>query len=132
MAAVAPTPDEGTIMAKHRTPDVDLGELVDRAAAINAQISDLTEQLDAIKSLLRNVLAPGDTLLGSHVVTISPNYRFDPKRAYDVIEADYPTRLADVLTTSVDRVKAKSILPPEVYEKCQAEFSPRVTIKEID
>jgi hypothetical protein len=99
-------------------------------AAIQAQIKALTEAEKSVKTHIADLLAGqvGDIIAeGRTVFTVAYSRRFDPELAHRILIGT-PDLLAACSTTVVDASKAKAVLPPAVYELCQAQ-SEKPTIK---
>lgn len=101
-------------------------ETVAQLAAITEQIKELTEEADKLKGFLRGDLEPGAyTVDGRPALSITPTRRFDPTLAVTVV----PNELLRLITVeTIDGKRAKQILPPALYERCQKE-SPTATVK---
>lgn len=95
-------------------------DVVNRLAAVNADIAQLTEQANDLKGRLRQLLRePGTyTAEGAKVVTLTPNRRFDPRLAFELLPDDL-LRLCTV--TKIDPAAAKKVLPPAIYEQFMVE-----------
>lgn len=93
---------------------------------LQARISQLTEQLDALKGRLRADLGPGDRVAGDYRITITPQRRFSATEAERILD---PTLLELCTITAVAAVAAKQVLPPAVYARCMVEHGvPKITV----
>lgn len=95
-------------------------DVVNRLAAVNADIAQLTEAANDLKGRLRQLLPePGTyTAEGAKVVTLAPNRRFDPVQA----QRGLPGPLLDAIrVTKIDAATAKQVLPPALYELCMVD-----------
>lgn len=95
--------------------DDELTALTRRYLDLAARRDDLDLELGAIKAKIRDNITPGDTLTTTDgiKVTVTANRRFNPAKAAEIIPADLLTLCQ---TTVVDAKKAKSVLPPALYE----------------
>jgi hypothetical protein len=116
------------------THKIDLGELATQAMAIQEEINERTERLESIKSLMRNVLPPGETDMGDVSVTVAPNYRFDTEVAGELINSMGDNELAlKVMETVVSSKLAKQHLSPDMYQKCQRQYpNNKISFKRTD
>lgn len=97
-------------------------DLKDRAATIDDRIKQIVTQL-------RDDLGTGQHPAGDHTVTVTPQRRFNPDHAKEVL-ASNPDLLAACTETVVTSSKAKQILAPAMYELCMVEAGdPRVSIR---
>lgn len=104
-----------------------LADAVARLHHIAAGIADLTAEADRLKAALRDQLGAGTyTVAGTPALRISPQRRFDPALAEQVL----PTALLDLcIVRKVDGPTAKRVLPPDVYAQCQSDAGePRVSL----
>lgn len=108
------------------TPD-ELDALTKRYLELDAKRSELAGECERIKLQLRASLDLGTHTAPTGVkVIVSPNRRFDPKLAEQVIPLEL---LSLVQSTGVDSKKAKAELPPKLYEACMKEAGePKVSI----
>lgn len=98
---------------------------VKRYVELDALRADLTLEMEAIKERLRD--GGTQTAPCGIKVTVSPNRRFDANRAASTLPAELLTLCQSVV---VDSAKAKSNLPPAIYEGLMSEVgAPRVSIK---
>lgn len=100
---------------------------VARLAAINAQVAELQQQGQALKSFIRLILGPGTHTAGDMRVSIITRKVFDAGLAASVI----PQELMPLVTVTEQRIDAdlvKKILPDETYSACCKETQPQVRI----
>lgn len=102
-------------MTELLTTDADL---VRRLAELQAQIAELTDIAEGIKTELRT-LPPGDhTVDGRPALRIIPTRRFDPKIGITLV----PEVLREqCYTTDLDPAKVKEFLPPALLDTCMVE-----------
>jgi hypothetical protein len=100
---------------------------VARLAAINAQIAELTQQGNALKSFIRLVLGPGTHAAGEMRVSVITRRVFDPDLAMTVVPQQYRP-LVLVTKQYVDPGLAKKVLPEETYSACCKETQAQVRI----
>lgn len=98
---------------------------VKRYLELDALRADLTVEMEAIKERLRE--GGTQTAPCGVKITVSPNRRFDPAKAAEVV----PEALLPLCQkTIIDSAKAKAALPPAIYEAAMVEVgAPRVTIR---
>lgn len=99
---------------------------VKRYLELDERRKDIEAEQAVIKARIRGLgVGHHDAPCGVGV-NISPNRRFDPKQAEQVLP---PELLALCRATVVDSRKAKSALPPALYDTCMREVGdPRVVI----
>ena len=96
-------------------------DLKERAAVIDDRIKQIVAEL-------RDNLGAGRHTAGDHTVTVTPQRRFNPDRAAEVL-AGSPL-LEACQETVVTSARAKQVLPPAVYETCMVEAGEaRVSIR---
>lgn len=100
--------------------DADTAGVVAQIHRLNAQAEEIDGEIRALKAVLRQRLAAGQagTVNGEKVVTLTPNRRFDPALAAQVVPSDL---LPSISTTSIDSKLAKAVLPPALYEAAMRE-----------
>lgn len=100
--------------------DADTAGVVAQIHRLNAQAEEIDGEVRALKAVLRERLAVGQAgvVNGQKVVTLTPNRRFDPKLAAQVVPSDI---LALISSTSIDSKLAKDTLPPALYSACMRE-----------
>lgn len=97
-------------------------DLKERAAALDDRMKQIVAQL-------RDDLGTGRHTAGEHTVTVTPQRRFNPDHAKEVL-ASNPDLLAACTEQVVTSSKAKQILAPAMYELCMVEAGdPRVSIR---
>ena len=110
----------------------DLTALVAMLAANRARQHQLKADEAELTRLIAAAAPMGSTPAGDHILTLSPNRRFDEDAALDALarmEESVRTRCVTTTTReSVDR-KALEVLAPEVYEAAWRSAAPRVTVK---
>jgi hypothetical protein len=130
------TIEEHTIMAKKTTePVVELTEaeaLLQKAARLDAQIKELTAELEPIKAQLKNEVPAGQTYAsGAYTMKVGMALIFNARAAAalysDVPEAHEPKITADSLKAYLNKKYAKK--PAKVQEKLDAVYSPSVRIE---
>jgi hypothetical protein len=100
-----------------RELDATYHELVARLAHIQARRDELAEEENQIKAKLRENLTEGIYMInGRAVLGISTGRRFDPDLAASILP---PELISLCQVTVIDSRRAKEILPPLVYAKCQ-------------
>lgn len=96
---------------------IKLSDLAKRYLELGAIIDSATEEQEAIKATLRQ-LGLGRFSTGVAPVVISPNRRFDAGLAEKVLGAINPDLIPACSETLITASKAKTVLPPAVYEQC--------------
>lgn len=97
-------------------------DLKERAAALDDRMKQIVAQL-------RDDLGAGRHSAGEHTVTVTPQRRFNPDHARQIL-ASNPELLAACQETVVSSSKAKQVLAPAMYELCMLESGdPRVSIR---
>lgn len=112
-------------MTEQQTAEIETA--VNRLAAINAQIAELTQQGNALKSFIRLALGPGTHTAGAMRVSIITRRVFDPNLAAITI----PQELMPLVTTTrqyIDSELAKKVLPESTYVACCKETQAQVRI----
>jgi len=100
---------------------------VRRYVELEAAKADIQVELETIKERLRQRGEGKHTAPCGVRVTVSPNRRFNPQLAADIVPAEL---IPAIQTTSIDSKKAKAVLPPAMYEQAMAEVGePRVVVK---
>lgn len=104
-------------------------DLVARYAELERRRHSIVEEQDFIKGQLRKEFEVGKHELATGTVTLSPNRRFDPKVAEQVLTQINPALIQACSVTKLDAAAAKKVLPPAVYESCMKESpDPKVVI----
>lgn len=104
-------------------------DLVARYGELERRRQSIVHEQDFIKGQLRKELDLGKHELGTGVVTVSPNRRFDPTLAREVLTRLNPALIDACSTTTLNAAAAKKVLPPAVYEQCMKESAdPKVAI----
>lgn len=100
--------------------DADTAGVVAQIHRLNAQAEEIDGEVRALKAVLRQRLAVGQAgvVNGQKVVTLSPNRRFDPELARQVVPSDL---IPSISSTSIDSKLAKALLPPALYEAAMRE-----------
>lgn len=96
---------------------------------LDARRREIDDEMSAIKARFRNAYEAGyqATTPDGGKVALSPNRKFDPARAAEVLPAEL-VRLCTV--EKIDPATAKKQLPPSAYEACMVEAGePRVTVQ---
>lgn len=106
-----------------------LEHLAQQLAAALANLDDAKKCADALKEQIRQhptvvAAGPDKFAAGDATLVISPNRRFDQKKALPLIPEDV-LPLVTYPETVIDREKLKALLP-EVYESAQTESAYRV------
>lgn len=117
----SPTVQTGDDMTTATSTELDepTRTMVSRLAQIAEIKADLDSEEKALKAELRQRLDLGQwTWNGRPAVSLSPNRRFSPDRAVEVLP---PELLALCTATKVDGATAKKVLPPAMYAACQAD-----------
>lgn len=97
-------------------------DLKERAAALDDRMKQIVAQL-------RDDLGTGRHTAGEHTVTVTPQRRFNPDHARQIL-ASNPELLTACQETVVSSSKAKQVLAPAMYELCMLESGdPRVSIR---
>lgn len=97
-------------------------DLKERAAALDDRMKQIVAQL-------RDDLGAGRHTAGEHTVTVTPQRRFNPDHARQIL-ASNPELLTACQETVVSSSKAKLVLAPTVYSACMVESGdPRVSIR---
>lgn len=106
--------------------DTDTARIVDALADLNARISDLTDQAEALKAELRQ-LPPADYLIdGRPALRIIPTRRFDPARALELVPE--PLR-EECYVRSLDAARVKKYLAPALVDTCMVDSGkPKVVV----
>lgn len=100
---------------------------VARLAAINAQIAELQQQGQALKSFVRLALGPGTHPAGNMRVSIIPRNVFDASIAATVIPDDM-LPFVTVTRQTIDAKLARDVLPEDTYAACCRATEPAVRI----
>lgn len=100
---------------------------VARLAAINAQIAELTQQSNALKSFIRLILGPGTHAAGEMRVSVITRRVFDANLAATAIPQELMP-LVLVTKQFIDSELAKKVLPAETYTACCKETQAQVRI----
>lgn len=126
-APIYPTPSTpGPAMTETTAPpsttelDDELKAAVTRLLTLQQTRTDIEAEEARLKTLIRSRLHVGDrgTVNGQTVLALSPNRRFSPSLAEQVL----PASLLDLCkVTKVDSSTAKKTLPPALYDSCMAE-----------
>ena len=107
--------------------EVERIEMVKRHQELGAIIDAATEEQESIKATFRQ-LGVGRYDVGDIPVTVSPNRRFDAGTAEPVLRAINPALVAACSETTLTAKKAKTVLPPDLYERCM-KVSPEHKVK---
>lgn len=99
-----------------------------RYLELGAQIETYENERAVIKERVRR-LGRGAHPVGDGKITISPNNRFDPKLAEQVLTEINPDLVAACSTTKIDSSLVKKAVGDDIYERCQkAAGDDKVTI----
>lgn len=112
--------DTTTAPAATSELDDELKTAVTRLLTLSQQRQDIEAEEAHLKTLIRSRLTVGQrgTVNGLPVVTLSPNRRFQPALAAQVLP---PSLLELCQASKVDSATAKKVLPPALYEQCMGE-----------
>ncbi|WP_130012164.1 hypothetical protein [Serinicoccus sediminis] len=114
--------------------DLDPQVLADKLAGLRDRYHQLTAardtidgELEEIKAAIRDLVPEGKHPAGDGEVTVTPNRRFDEKKALKLI----PAEVLPVLTYPETRVHKDALrdLLPDVYDAAQVTYTPRVSVK---
>lgn len=112
-------------------PDVladKLAPLAQRYTTLADQKARLDEELEEVKAAIRDIIDTGTVdLPDGHKIAVTPNARFDEKKALGLI----PEQLAALVTYPETRVNKDLLkgLAPDVYAQAQTVYTPRVSVK---
>ena len=96
---------------------VHIEDLVKRYVELSTLIDEAMSEQEQIKAQFRQ-LGLGKHVTGAGPITISPNRRFNPEQAENVLRAINPDLIAACSETLLTSARAKQVLPPAVYEQC--------------
>lgn len=101
-------------------------DLVRRLAELQAQIAELTELAEGIKTELRTLPAGDHTIDGKPALRIVPTRRFDPKLGITLV----PEVLREqCYTTDLDAAKVREFLSPALLDTCMVDAGkPKVSV----
>lgn len=118
-------------MTTKLSPDQVLDDLRAQWLDLDARRESILEQQDAIKDQIRNLLDVGKHHTPSGgLVTLSPNRRFNPELAAQVLSAINPDLVVACSVTKVDSSLTKRKVGEEIYEHCMKDSGvPRVSIQ---
>ncbi len=101
------------------TTDPTLDDLLAEWHDLTARRADIDARLDQIKTALAQ-LGEGTHTRGANRITIYRTRRFDQTAAWTILEGQPPEVITACTETVISSTKAKKILPPALYEACQA------------
>lgn len=106
--------------------DTDTARIVARLAELQATISDLSAEAEALKAELRSLPAGDHDIDGRPALRIVPTRRFDAEKALELVPD--PLR-GECHVTVVDPKKVREYLAPALVDACMVESGkPRVTV----
>lgn len=106
----------------------DAAELAAQWADLEARRTHIVDRQDTIKTQLRELLGVGKHAAGPLTVTVTPQRRFNPDLAREVL----PASLLEAITLpTVSTAAAREILAPALYTACMTEVgcAPKVSIR---
>lgn len=100
--------------------DTDTAAVITQLHRLAAAAEEIDGEIRALKAILRERLTVGQagTVRGEKVVTLSPNRRFDPALALQLVPSDI---LPSISSTSIDSKLARAVLPPALMDACMRE-----------
>lgn len=102
------------------TFDEDVNRLLD----LTETIKHLEVELEEVRNRIR---AHGSGQVGALKVSVTVQRRFSPVLAVEKLTAE---QLAEIADTTLSGTKAKSVLPPALYEQLLYEYGvPRVSVR---
>lgn len=118
-------------MTTKLSPDQVLDDLRAQWLDLDARRESILEQQDAIKDQIRNLLDVGKHHTPSGgLVTLSPNRRFNPELAVQVLSAINPDLVVACSLTTISSAEVKKRVGTDIYERCMKDTGmPRVSIR---
>jgi len=95
-------------------------EVAARLLHLSAVRAEVDAEINELKAKLRSTLTVGQrgTIDGTPILSVTANRRFDPDYAAKNLPAGL---LAMCMVSVLDRTRAKSVLPPALFESCMRE-----------
>lgn len=98
--------------------DLLIAGLIKRMAQLEATAADIAAEILQIKARLR-ALGPGRHEYPTGTVIVTPQKRFDPAQAAEVLRAIHPDLVSRCSISKVDAKLTAKAVSGEVYEQCQ-------------